>query len=151
MIEFEEYKVKLNDLKPKLEELRAAFLPQSLLDELERLHVMAESAGFWDDPVRSQKAVMRTKQLEAKRDRFNSMTSAWDDLMTICEMALEENDDSMLEELTDGYAKLETAMEEARLETLLTGEYDANNALVSFRAGAGGTESQDWCYMLYRM
>ena len=151
MIEFEEYKSKLNDLKPKLEELRAAFVPQSLLDELERLHAMAEAPGFWDDPARSQKAVMRTKTLERKRHKFQSMCSEWDDLMTICEMALEENDDSMLEELTTGYAKLEADMEEARLETLLTGEYDANNALLSFHAGAGGTEAQDWCAMLYRM
>ena len=151
MIQFEEYKVKLNDLKPKLEELRAAFLPQSLLDELERLHAMAEAPGFWDDPARSQKAVMRTKTLESKRDRFAAMTGSWDDLMTICEMALEEDDDSMLDELTDGYATLEANMEKARLETLLTGEYDRNNALLSFHAGAGGTEAQDWCYMLYRM
>ena len=141
MIEFEEYKSKLNDLKPKLEELRAAFLPQALLDELERLHAMAEAPGFWDDPARSQKAVMRTKQLEHKRDKFEGMCRAWDDLSTICEMALEEDDDSMLE----------ADMEEARLETLLTGEYDENNALLSFHAGAGGTEAQDWCYMLYRM
>ncbi len=151
MIQFEEYKVKLNDLQPKLEELRAAFLPQSLLDELERLHAMAESPGFWDDPSRSQKAVMRTKVLETKRDKYYAMTSSWDDLMTICEMALEENDDSMLEELISGYETLESSMEAARLETLLTGEYDNNNALLSFHAGAGGTEAQDWCYMLYRM
>ena len=151
MIEFEEYKGKLNDLKPKLEDLRAAFLPQSVLDELERLHAMAEAPGFWDDPARSQKAVMRTKALESKVEKFNAMVSSWDDLMTICEMALEENDDSMLDELTEGYKHLETAMEEARLETLLRGEYDGNNALVSFQAGAGGTEAQDWCQMLYRM
>ena len=151
MIEFEEYKGKLNDLKPKLYELQAAFLPQSLLDELERLHAMAEAPGFWDDPARSQKAVMRTKTLESKRDRFHAMLSGWDDLMTICEMALEENDDSMLPELTEGYAKLEREMEEARLETLLKGEYDGNNAIVSFQAGAGGTEAQDWAQMLYRM
>ena len=151
MIQFEEYKVKLNDLKPRLEELRAAFLPQSVLDELERLHAMAEAPGFWDDPARSQKAVMRTKSLEVKVEKYNAMTAAWDDLMTICEMALEEDDDSMLDELTEGYKHLESAMEEARLETLLRGEYDGNNALVSFQAGAGGTEAQDWCQMLYRM
>ena len=151
MIEFEEYKVKLNDLKPKLEELRAAFLPEALLDEVDRLHTMAETPGFWDDPARSQKAVMRTKQLEAKRDKFQAMTGAWDDLTTICEMALEENDDSMRDELVEGYENLVSSMEAARLETLLTGEYDNNNALLSFHAGAGGTEAQDWCYMLYRM
>ena len=151
MIEFEEYKGKLNDLKPKLGELREAFLPQSLLDELERLHAMAEAPGFWDDPARSQKAVMRTKSLETRRDKYHGMVSSWDDLMTICEMALEENDDSMLAELKEGYEKLETSMESARLETLLNGEYDGNNAIVSFQAGAGGTEAQDWAQMLYRM
>ena len=143
MIEFEEYKAKLNELKPKLVELKAAFLPQSVLDELERLHAMAEAPGFWDDPARSQKAVMRTKSLESKRDKYAHMTVAWDDLMTICEMALEENDDSMLDELKHGYDALEKDMEEARLETLLKGEYDGNNAIVSFQAGAGGTEAQD--------
>ena len=62
MIEFEEYKGKLNDLKPKLEELRAAYLPQSLLDELERLHAMAEAPGFWDDTENSQKILQKNKQ-----------------------------------------------------------------------------------------
>ena len=151
MIEFEEYKSKLNDLKPKLEELRAAFVPQSLLDELERLHAMAEAPGFWDDPARSQKAVMRTKTLERKRDKFQSMCSEWDDLMTICEMALEENDDSMLAELETDYAKLESELEAMRLSTLLSGEYDANNVILSIHPGAGGTEAQDWAQMLYRM
>ena len=141
MIEFEEYKSKLNDLKPKLEELRAAFVPQSLLDELERLHAMAEAPGFWDDPARSQKAVMRTKTLERKRDKFQSMCSEWDDLMTICEMALEDNDDSMLPELTEGYAQLEQEMEKARLETLLSGEYDNNNAIYVDEEGNIPTQS----------
>ncbi|MDR0889293.1 MAG: peptide chain release factor 2 [Oscillospiraceae bacterium] len=151
MLEFEEYKVRLNNLKPELDALRAAYLPQSLLDELERLQAMAESPGFWDDPARSQKLAARTKQLEKRRDSYNGMCSAWDDLMTICIMALEESDDSMRGELVQGYAALAESMETARLATLLTGEYDANNALLSFHAGAGGTEAQDWCYMLYRM
>lgn len=79
------------------------------------------------------------------------MLSNWDDLMTICEMAEEEDDDSMLEELKTGFAALTEDMETCRLETLLTGHYDKNNAMMSFQAGAGGTEAQDWCQMLYRM
>ena len=150
-IEFDAYKQKLNDCRPALEGLADSLNLEGMRNELERLHAMQEAPGFWDDPARSQKAVMRTKQLEHKRDKYEGMCRSWDDLMTICEMALEENDDSMLDELKDGYAKLEADMEEARLETLLTGEYDANNALLSFHAGAGGTEAQDWCYMLYRM
>ncbi len=151
MIEFEEYKVKLTDLEPKLKDLRASLNIDGALDELERLHAMAEAPGFWDNPEKSQQVMVRTKQLEGKRDHFNQMYSKWEDLLTLCEMALEENDESMLEELTQGYSELQEQMESARLETLLTGTYDANNALMSFHAGAGGTEAQDWCQMLYRM
>ena len=151
MIEFEEYKVKLNDLEPKLRDLRASLNIDGAEEELERLHAMAEAPGFWDNAEKSQKTMVRTKQLEAKCARFEKMQSQREDLLTLCEMAIEEDDDSMLDELTEGYKQLEEEMEEARLETLLTGTYDANNALMSFHAGAGGTEAQDWCQMLYRM
>ena len=151
MIEFEEYKGKLNDLRPKLVALGESLNITGLREELERLHAMAEDPHFWDNPDKSQKAVVKTKILESKCEKYEKMMSSWDDLMTICEMALEENDESMLGELTDGYAVLEKEMEAVRLETLLTGEYDDHNALVSFQAGAGGTEAQDWTQMLYRM
>ena len=151
MIEFEEYKVKLNELEPKLSDLRASLNIDGANEELERLHAMAEAPGFWDDPEKSQKIMMKTKQLEGKCARFAKMQGRWEDLYTICEMALEENDESMLEELTQGFTELEAEMEDARLETLLIGDYDGNNALMSFHAGAGGTEAQDWCQMLYRM
>ena len=150
MIEFEEYKVKLNDLKPKLGELQASLNIDGANEELERLHAMAEAPGFWDDPEKSQKIMVKTKQLEGKCARFRKMQGQWEDLYTICEMALEENDESMLPELTQGFDELQAEMEDARLETLLTGAYDSNNALMSFHAGAGGTEAQDWCQMLYR-
>ena len=151
MIEFDEYKVKLTGLRPKLDGLSDSLNLGVCREELERLHAQIESDGFWDNQEVSQKVMKRARQLEAKIERYRKMVSQWEDLMTICEMAMEENDESMLEELQSGYAELEEKMEEARLETLLTGEYDANNALVSFQAGAGGTEAQDWCQMLYRM
>ena len=151
MIEFDEYKVKLTGLRPKLDGLSDSLNLGVCREELERLHAQIESDGFWDNQEVSQKVMKRARQLEAKIERYHKMVSQWEDLMTICEMAMEENDESLLEELQSGYAELEEKMEEARLETLLTGEYDANNALVSFQAGAGGTEAQDWCQMLYRM
>ena len=150
-IEFDAYKVKLNDVKPALDDLAASLNVEGLKNELERLNFMQESPGFWDDPDKSQKIVVKTKQTQAKVDRYEKMVASWEDLMTICEMAAEEDDDSMLDELKDGYAKLEGDMEACRLETLLTGKYDRNNAIMSFQAGAGGTEAQDWCSMLYRM
>ena len=112
---------------------------------------MQEAPGFWDDPEKSQKIVVKTRQAETKIERFEKMTADWDDLMTICEMAAEEDDDSMLPELKEGFQRLTEEMEACRLETLLTGKYDRNNAIMSFQAGAGGTEAQDWCQMLYRM
>ena len=151
MIEFDEYKVKLTNAKPRLDGLSDSLNLGACKEEWERLQAQIESDGFWDNADISQKVMKRSRQLETKIQNYNKMQSQWDDLMTICEMAIEENDESMLEELQVGFAELETKMEAARLETLLTGDYDSNNALVSFQAGAGGTEAQDWCQMLYRM
>ncbi len=150
-IEFDSYKQKLNECKPALEGLAESLNLEGMKNELERLHAMQEAPGFWDDPEKSQKIVVKTRQTENKIERYGKMTAAWDDLMTICEMAAEEDDDSMLDELKVGYAELVAEMESCRLETLLTGKYDKNNAIMSFQAGAGGTEAQDWCQMLYRM
>ena len=151
MIEFDEYKVKLNGLKPTLDGLADSLNLPVCKEEWERLQAQIESPGFWDNADVSQKVMKRSRQLEAKIERYNKMQEAWDDMMTIIEMAQEENDDSMLEELAESFKDLEEKMEATRLETLLNGDYDGNNALVSFQAGAGGTEAQDWCQMLYRM
>ncbi|MGN0998869.1 MAG: peptide chain release factor 2 [Faecousia sp.] len=150
-IEFDSYKQKLNDCKPALDGLADSLNVEGLRNELERLHAMQEAPGFWDDPDKSQKIVVKTRQTETKLQRYEKMCASWDDLMTICEMAAEEDDDSMLDELKEGYAELTNSMEACRLETLLTGKYDKNNAIMSFQSGAGGTEAQDWCQMLYRM
>ena len=150
-IEFDVYKQKLNEVRPALDDLAASLNVEGLRNELERLQAMQEAPGFWDNPDKSQKIVMKAKQTENKLNNYAKMLSAWDDMMTICEMAAEEDDDSMLPELKDGFQTLSNDMESCRLSTLLTGNYDRNNALVSFQAGAGGTEAQDWCQMLYRM
>lgn len=151
MIQFDEYKVKLTGLRPKLDDLAVSLGLEAGAEELERLHAQIESPGFWDNQEVSQRVMKRSRQLEATAERYRKMVSSWEDLVTICEIALEEGDDSMLDELLGGYEALEASMEESRLETLLTGEYDDSNALLSFHAGAGGTEAQDWCQMLYRM
>ena len=150
-IEFDSYKQKLNDIKPALAGLADSLNVDGLRNELERLQAMQEGPGFWDDPEKSQKIVVKVKQTEHKVQRYEKMCASWDDLMTICEMAIEEDDDSMLDELKEGYQALVDEMETCRLQTLLTGKYDRNNAIMSFQAGAGGTEAQDWCQMLYRM
>ncbi len=150
-IEFDSYKLKLNDAKVMLDGLADSLNLEGLRNELERLHAMQEAPGFWDDPEKSQQIVVKSRQTENKLERYRKMVSTWEDMMTICEMAEEEDDDSLLDELKEGYHTLTEEMESCRLETLLTGKYDRNNALMSFQAGAGGTEAQDWCQMLYRM
>ena len=150
-IEFDAYKQKLNEVRPALEALADSLNLEGLRNELDRLQAMQEAPGFWDNPEKSQQVVVKTKTTESKIQKYEQMLSSWDDLMTICEMAAEEDDDSMLDELKEGFQTLSDDMERCRLQTLLTGTYDSNNAMVSFQAGAGGTEAQDWCQMLYRM
>ena len=151
MIEFEEYKGKLNGLKPTLDSLREALHLEAAEKEIEELEGQSARDGFWNDVEKSQRVQKRLKQLKSKVENYQKLCSGWDDLMTLCEMAIEEDDDSMLPELQSEYAEFEKKLEETRLGTLLTGEYDANNAILTFHAGAGGTEAQDWTQMLYRM
>ena len=151
MLEFEEYKVKLNNMKPTLDGLGSALKLDDAKREIAELEAESAKDGFWNDLDRSQKVQKRMKQLQQKCEKYEKLCSTWDDLMVICEMALEENDDSMLGELETDYAKLESELEAMRLSTLLSGEYDANNVILSIHPGAGGTEAQDWAQMLYRM
>ena len=151
MIEFDEYKGKLNALKPTLGELGAALKLDDARRELEELRAAQEAEGFWNDVAGAQKNQQRCKQLESKLEKYAKLCADWDDLFTICEMAIEENDASMLPELTEGYDAFEEELAQTRLQTLLTGEYDANNAILTLHPGAGGTEAQDWASMLYRM
>lgn len=151
MLEFEDYKVKLNNIKPTLENLCVALKLEDAKEKIAQYEKETEAEGFWDNLDKSQAALKRLKQLRAKCSGFKKLEDSYDDLFTICEMALEENDDSMLDELKTGYDRFEKKLEEVRLTTLLSGEYDSCGAILSFHAGAGGTEAQDWASMLYRM
>ena len=151
MIEFEEYKVKLNNMKPQLETIRSALKLDAALGELKELEARTSEEGFWNDVGTAQKVQQQMKKLQNKVESYEKIVRGWDDLYTLCEMALEENDDSMLEEVTAEFEAYMEQVEELRLSTLLTGEYDANNAILTFHAGAGGTEAMDWTGMLYRM
>lgn len=151
MLEFEEYKVKLGGLKPTLETLAAALKLSEARAEIQGLEAESAAEGFWNDLENSQKVLQRIKQLKNKCAKYDRLKSKWDDLYALCEMALEEKDASMLPELQSEFKVFEEALEDARLGTLLTGEYDSCGAIMSFHAGAGGTEAQDWAQMLYRM
>ena len=151
MIQYEEYKQKLNNLKPVLDELHGALRTDDAKNEIDELEQKSAAEGFWNDLENSQKVLQRLKQLKAKCENYERLVTKWDDLYVLCEMGLEEDDESLLEEIVSGYAELEDSVNTARLTTLLTGEYDSCSAILTFHAGAGGTEAQDWCQMLYRM
>lgn len=95
--------------------------------------------------------MQKIKGLRDKIARYRELKSLWDDLKTLVELAIEEDDESVLDEVKANYKKLTSDLENMKLETLLSGKYDKNNAIITLHAGAGGTEAQDWCEMLYRM
>ena len=151
IIEYDAYKQKLTAIGPRLEKLAAALDLEGARREVEELEEKTGDPNFWNDVAASQKVLQRTKQLKNKLEHHARLTSQWEDLTTLVEMAMEEDDESLLPEVQEGYDKLESSLEEANLATLLTGEYDANNAILTLHAGAGGTEAQDWCQLLFRM
>lgn len=151
MLQFDEYKVKLNNLLPQLDELEKALNLESAAREVDFLEAQCAADGFWDNPEKSQRVLQKLKQEKGKLESQAKRRSSWEDMMVLCEMGNEEEDESLLPELEQEYAALVQSMESARLQTLLTGEYDASNAILAFHAGAGGTEAQDWAQMLYRM
>ena len=151
VIEYDEYKQKLQALEPTLQELEKALAIPKAREELAQLQKETEQEGFWSDVERSQKVSQQIKRLESKVRKHDRLVSDWEDTLTLCEMAQEEDDASQLPEVTSGYEALEKEINERRLAALLSGEFDQNNAILSFHAGAGGTEAQDWVQMLYRM
>lgn len=110
-----------------------------------------EAPGFWDQPERSNKLMKELKNLKDVRQTYQDLETLYEDILTLIEIGYEENDPDLVEEISKELTSFETVFEEIRIGTLLSGEYDKNNAILKLNAGAGGTESCDWCSMLYRM
>ncbi len=110
-----------------------------------------EAPGFWDDPERSNVKMKELKNLKDTVDSMNQLFGQYDDILTLIELGYEENDDSMTQDIRAELDEFTAKFDELRIGTLLSGEYDKDNAILKLNAGAGGTESCDWCGMLYRM
>ena len=121
------------------------------MKETEELEQKSAEAGFWDDMENSQKVLQKIKQLKDKVSKYEALKSSWEDALVLIELANEENDESMLPEVKKAVEDVSATLEKMTLETLLSGNYDKNNAIITLHSGAGGTESQDWCEMLLRM
>lgn len=110
-----------------------------------------EAPGFWDDPERSNQKMKELKNLKDTVGECDKLSTQYDDILTLIDMGYEENDESLIPEIRGELDEFVREFDELRIGTLLSGEYDKNNAILKLNAGAGGTESCDWCGMLYRM
>ncbi len=151
MIPLDEYKMQIGTLSDMLTEIQTALDPDKIKAELADLETQMGAADFWNDVETANKVNQRVKTLQNKLGRFQKLKARFDDLNTLVEMAEEEEDDGLVDEIKSETALVSEQIEALRLEQMLKGPYDACNAVLSLHAGAGGTEAQDWTEMLYRM
>ncbi len=151
MLEFEQLSLRLMGSEEELRDLKSALGYDRLCREIEELETKASAPGFWDDMENSQKILQKTGKLKNTVSAYDNLCSTFDDLQVLIEMGDEEEDLSLVEEIETTIAEFENGLASLRLQTLLTGEYDKNNAILTFHAGAGGTEAMDWVSMLVRM
>ena len=110
-----------------------------------------QAPNFWDNPEKSNQKMRESKSLKDIVDTMNALTGQYDDILTLIEMGYEDNDPAIIPDIEEELRQFKETFEKIRISTLLSGEYDRNNAILKLNAGAGGTESCDWCSMLYRM
>mgnify|MGYP004506827949 CR=1 FL=1 len=151
MLQFDEIKLELEGLRPQIEDLKEAIGVSAIKKEIEALEKKAADPQFWDDINESKKVLRQTSLLKDKLENYDKLYSAFEDALALVEIANEAEDLSLLPDAQSELSKIKENLENQRLTTLLTGEYDTNNVILTFHAGAGGTEAQDWVEMLYRM
>ena len=151
MLQIEEQKQALRAAEPDLKDLASALGIDALRKEIAELDEQAADPDFWNDMENSQKVLKRSGSLKATVSAYEQLVSLFEDAQTMIEMAEEDGDESMLPDIDKTLKELNAKIDEQRLSTLLSGEYDGKNAILTFHAGAGGTEAQDWVEMLYRM
>ena len=151
MLELEENLHILNDLIEKLNSLRETLNISSLEKEKEELTSETEKEGFWEDKENSNKIFAKLKRVNRKLDSFYEIKSELENLIEMNKMLLDEYDEELTKDLIKQTSDFTDKLEKLELETLLSGKYDINNVIITLHPGAGGTESQDWVQMLYRM
>ncbi len=151
IIALEEAKYQLIEYREKIEELGSALRIDELKSKVATLEEQTYAEDFWNDQENSSKVLQTVKQLKDKIEAYENLATRLEDAIALSEIAIEENDESCVEEVTSELDSITKEEEKQRIELLLSGEYDKNNAIISFHPGAGGTEAQDWALMLYRM
>lgn len=151
MLQFEELKRQLEEQEKLLEELGEALGLEKLREEVEMLEHKSAEPGFWDNMAEAQKITQRMAALKGRDETYQKLCARAEDAMALIEMGDEAEDLSLVPEAQEEIDAIKAQAETMRLSTLLTGEYDSHNAILTFHAGSGGTEAQDWAEMLFRM
>lgn len=151
MLQYEELKQKLINEEEGLKDLYNAIGISQIKEEIPKLEAQAAEPEFWNDMDKSQVVLQRTSALKGKVENYENLYSKYEDALALIEMGDEADDLSVFDEAKNEVDEILENIENMRLMTLLTGEYDNKNAILTFHAGSGGTEAQDWAEMLYRM
>jgi len=151
LVELDQMKTEILTYEKPLAEVKASLDLDSKEKRIEELEMDMEAPGFWDDPDKSNLKMKELKNLKDVVEECHKLSTQLEDILTLIEMGYEEEDESMVPEIRGELDEFISEFEELRISTLLSGEYDKNNAILKLNAGAGGTESCDWCSMLYRM
>ena len=151
IIALEEAKYEMLAMRDKLKDLGDAMQIEALKVKTTELEESTAVADFWNDQANSSKVLQTIKQNKDKIERYEKLCARLEDNIALAEMAIEENEESYVDEVREEMLAIDEEQEKQRITLLLSGEYDKNNAIISFHPGAGGTEAQDWAQMLYRM
>lgn len=151
MVELDQMKFELQSYENTLHEVKDSLDLEGKKKRIEELEMEMEAPGFWDDPDSSNRKMKELKNLKDTAELCNKLETQYSDIETLIEMGHEEEDPDMVEEIRGELDEFIEELDELRISTLLSGEYDKDNAILKLNAGAGGTESCDWCGMLYRM
>ena len=151
IIALENAKYELQNFRENIKELGNALRIEELKLEVAELEKHTFEPDFWSNQENSTKTLQKIKQSKDKIEKYESLCSRLEDAIVMAEMAIEENDESLTDEILEDQKSIVAEEEKMRIEVLLSGEYDKNNAIISFHPGAGGTEAQDWALMLYRL
>lgn len=151
MVELEQYKLELNSYKDRVKELAKSFHIEETNEKIAELEKDMERTDFWDDPQSSQKVVKEANALKKKLSEIKGLQDNFDEVGVLIEMAEEDEDAMSADEIKEALDEFKKNFDEVKTKTLLSDEYDENDAIIKINAGAGGTESCDWASMLYRM
>ena len=151
MVELEQYKFTVNQYKEPMKELGVSLALSHKHEQIKELESEMREEGFWNDPDKAQEVTRKVKNLKDTVSAYHALELTLDDVSTMIELGNEENDASVIPDIEELLGEFEIEFDNLKIQTLLSGEYDKNNAIVTLHAGAGGTESCDWAGMLYRM